>query len=113
MLSPSSETPYIYTGTALVANISYKYTRVINNNIVDRELFSRWPVQIDTANEFYNRSINSCRLPAYPQLYPPLSSIDRINTGIHQDDQILSFFFNGDEAGTVNMHSHAFDKDIK
>lgn len=113
MLHASPETPYIHTGTAPIANTSYRYTRVLNNKNIESEAFWRSPSQKDTVNEFYNRSMNTYSLPEFPQLCPSLSSIHRISSELHQDSQIPSFFFEGREAEIANMHANVFDKEIK
>jgi hypothetical protein len=113
ILGVSAETPYIFTGNAPIANSGYKYVRMFNGSIQESESFIRSPVQKNTYNEFYNRSFNTYSLPSFPQLYPPLSSIHRIKSELHQDDQIPSFFFYGNEAGIANMHSNPLDKSIK
>lgn len=109
LLGVSTETPYLFTGTAPIASKGYRYTRV-NSSGIQAEPFLRSPIASNSLNEFYGRSTNIYSVPTFPQLYTPLSSIHRINTNIHQDDQIPNFFFSGNEVGVREMHSNIFSK---
>ncbi|KAG2213884.1 hypothetical protein INT47_001153, partial [Mucor saturninus] len=110
MLGVSEETPYIFTGVAPSALKGYRYTKINSSKIYDTETFSRFPIKENTLNEFYGRSTNIHNIPAYPQLFEPLASIHRINTDIHQDGQIPTFFLYGNPAGVREMHSNVFLK---
>lgn len=111
LLGASADTPYIFTGAAPAANKGYSYVKLNSSSIYETEPFLRRPIIINSLNEFYGRTSYAPRsFPALPQLFSPLSSIHRIDTDIHQDGYIPTFFFYGNETGVNQMHSNPFLK---
>lgn len=109
-LSVSAETPYIFTGSAPMATIGYKYATISNFKQKHIEPFSRAPVINSSYNEVYGISMNRYPVPELPQMFPPLSSIDRLSSGIHKDDQIPTLFLSGSKADVSNIHSNVYSK---
>ncbi|GAA5802728.1 hypothetical protein HPULCUR_008202 [Helicostylum pulchrum] len=109
-LSVSPDTPYIFTGSAPMATIGYKYATISTFKQKHIEPFSRAPVVNATYNEVYGISKNTYLIPELPQTYPPLSSINRLSSGIHKDDQIPTLFLSGSKADVRNIHSNIYSK---
>ncbi|KAG2230241.1 hypothetical protein INT48_006243 [Thamnidium elegans] len=109
-LSALPETPYIFTGSAPMATIGYKYTAKSIFGKRDIEPFSRAPVINASYNEIYGISMNTYPIPEFPQMYPHLSSINRKNSGLHKDDQIPTLFLSGSKSDVRNIHANIYSK---
>lgn len=103
----------LYTGTAPVAKDHYYYAKQKAGAIVEREAFTRPPVEKDqTPNEFYNRSRNAWPITPLPNVLEPLPSIHRIQSDLHVGGEIPTIYLVGNKSGVDLMHTKVLD-DIK
>lgn len=97
----------LYQGEAPIAKTSYHYAIVdANHGINASESFARNPIQADSLNEFFNRSINVYNVSNLPQVLPPLPSIKRIASDLHKDGQIPTIHIWGNETAIAYLNAN-------
>ncbi|KAI9281638.1 coth protein-domain-containing protein [Sporodiniella umbellata] len=111
-LNSNSSFPILYTGKAPLALLGYQYARVTLENSTQPEPFIRHSVNMKTPNEFFNRTWNSRDNAQFPQVYPPLKSIHRIQSNLHKHNEIPTVHITGDQTMIDAMH-HNVSADIK
>ncbi|EIE79697.1 hypothetical protein RO3G_04402 [Rhizopus delemar RA 99-880] len=97
----------LYQGEAPIAKTSYHYAIVdANHGINASESFARNPIQADSLNEFFNRSMNAYNVSSLPQVLPPLPSIKRIASDLHKDGQIPTIHIWGNETAITYLNTN-------
>ncbi|EPB83655.1 hypothetical protein HMPREF1544_09571 [Mucor circinelloides 1006PhL] len=101
----------LYTGSAPAAKSEYHYAIIDSVNQVNAsEAFTRTPVLNEsTTNEFFNRSISTHQLNYLPQVYEPVSVIDRIESGLHHLDQIPTIHIWGNQTAIDLLHKNQLE----
>ncbi|KAI9487273.1 MAG: coth protein-domain-containing protein [Benjaminiella poitrasii] len=113
LTSVSEETTLLHMGSAPVASTGYNYAILDkqNNNIIEKENFTRSPVNNGTLNEFYGRSWNSKTLTQLPTIMDPLPIINRIQSDLHIDGQIPAIHITGNQTAVDYIHANS-EEDI-
>ncbi|KAI9274035.1 coth protein-domain-containing protein [Helicostylum pulchrum] len=99
----------LYKGDAPSATTEYHYAFVDNKDVKVSEPFTRPPLKdglSTTLNEFFNRSISTYEVNTLPQVLEPLSSIHRINSGLHNMNQIPSIHIYGNTSATKYLEDN-------
>ncbi|KAI9487136.1 MAG: coth protein-domain-containing protein [Benjaminiella poitrasii] len=114
LTSVSEETTLLHMGSAPVASTGYNYAILDkqNNNIIEKENFTRSPVNNGTLNEFYGRSWNSKTLTQLPTIMDPLPIINRIQSDLHIDGQIPAIHITGNQTAIDYIQTN-FAQNIK
>ncbi|KAG1604364.1 hypothetical protein G6F47_000989 [Rhizopus delemar] len=90
--------PILFSGKAPSAKSGYHYAKVYaSDNSTLAESFERQPVNQSTPHEFFNRTWNTHNNAQLPQVYPPLSSIHRIKSDLHRDNEIPTIHIIGNQ----------------
>ncbi|CAO3651586.1 unnamed protein product [Cunninghamella blakesleeana] len=105
-LEPSKDIPILYTGEAPVGDYSYAKLDKTNQGVLEKEPFTRSLQQNGTPNEFYNRTWNTKALRSFPQIVDNLPSMHHIDTPLHKEDSITTFYFQGNQADIDLMHKN-------
>ncbi|CAO3651521.1 unnamed protein product [Cunninghamella blakesleeana] len=106
-LEPSTDIPILYTGEAPVGDYSYAKLDKINQGVLEKEPFTRSLQKEDTPNEFYNRTWNKKQVHSFPQLLNKLSCVNRIDSSLHKEDSITTFYIQGNQTEIDLMHKNA------
>lgn len=101
----------LYTGSAPAAKSEYHYAFIDSANQVNAsEAFTRTPVLNEsTTNEFFNRSISTHQLTYLPQVYEPVSVVDRIESDLHHLDQIPTIHIWGNLTAIDLLHKNQLE----
>ncbi|GAA5798493.1 hypothetical protein HPULCUR_003897 [Helicostylum pulchrum] len=102
----------LYKGDAPSATTEYHYAFVDNKDVKVSEPFTRPPLKdglSTTLNEFFNRSISTYEVNTLPQVLEPLSSIHRINSGLHNMNQIPSIHIYGNTSATKYLEDNQLE----
>jgi hypothetical protein len=104
-LSATGTNSLLYQGEAPSASNEYHYAILDSMKQVNTsESFTRSPIQSNTLNEFFNRSLNTHELVTLPQVYDPLPSIHRITSDLHIQGQIPTMHIWGNETAVTELH---------
>ncbi|CAO3661798.1 unnamed protein product [Rhizopus stolonifer] len=100
----------LFQGEAPVATGNYHYA-VINANqeLITPEPFVRSPILEDTVNEFFNRSSNTYNVTRLPQVLSPLSSLHRIESDLHLNNQIPTMKLWGNATAIDYMNNNQLE----
>lgn len=97
----------LYSGEAPVAQNTYKYVRIFNNNNSQiAEAFDRPTVRENTPYEFFNRSWNTYNITQLPVVFSPLPAIHRIKTDLHKSGQIATIHLIANQTELKHMHEN-------
>ncbi|GAA5798492.1 hypothetical protein HPULCUR_003896 [Helicostylum pulchrum] len=102
----------LYKGDAPSATTEYHYAFVDNKDVKVSEPFTRPPLKdglSTTLNEFFNRSISTYEVNTLPQVLEPLSSIHRINSNLHNMNQIPSIHIYGNTSATKYLEDNQLE----
>ncbi|GAA5798491.1 hypothetical protein HPULCUR_003895 [Helicostylum pulchrum] len=102
----------LYKGDAPSATTEYHYAFVDNKDVKVSEPFTRPPLKdglSTTLNEFFNRSISTYEVNTLPQVLEPLSSIHRINSNLHNMNQIPSIHIYGNTSATKYLEDNPLE----
>lgn len=107
-LAASTPTSVLYSGSAPAAQNGYHYVILDSTNQVNAsEAFSRTLNQNEVAtNEFFNRSLVTYQLNYLPQVYKPVSSINRIDSDLHILNQIPTIQISGNQTEIDILHKN-------
>ncbi|KAI8091034.1 coth protein-domain-containing protein [Gilbertella persicaria] len=107
-LDKADQSRILYSGKAPVALKGYSYAVVDTDtgSIIEREPFTRNPINMDTLNEFYSRTWNTFSISRLPSLFSKLQSINQIDSDLHQYDQIPTLHLFGEETDVNKMHNN-------
>ncbi|KAI8099888.1 coth protein-domain-containing protein [Halteromyces radiatus] len=106
-LQPSKDIPILHSGSA--PSGAYSYAKLDKgNSIVEKEPFER---QLDqnatmTLNEFYNRTWNTQHITPLPTLLENLPTMHRIDTELHDNNEIPTIYISGNQDQINLMHSN-------
>ncbi|KAG1137492.1 hypothetical protein G6F37_011205 [Rhizopus arrhizus] len=96
--------PVLFSGKAPSAKSGYHYAKVyVSDNSTLAEPFERQPVNQSTPHEFFNRTWNTHDNAQLPQVYSPLSSIHRIKSNLHRDNEIPTIHIIGNQTELDQM----------
>jgi hypothetical protein len=112
-LLEADESSILFRGEAPEASSNYRYA--IYDGEGDTTLvesFSREPVSESTVNEFFNRSKNVHELAPLPQVYQPLSVLNRLQSDLHIEGEIPTIHLWGDQNEIDHMHQNQLE-DVK
>ncbi|KAG1110815.1 hypothetical protein G6F42_015217 [Rhizopus arrhizus] len=99
--------PVLFSGKAPSAKSGYHYAKVyVSDNSTLAEPFERQPVNQSTPHEFFNRTWNTHDNAQLPQVYSPLSSIHRIKSNLHRDNEIPTIHIIGNQTELDQMKSN-------
>ncbi|GAA5808628.1 hypothetical protein MFLAVUS_002020 [Mucor flavus] len=99
----------LYKGDAPSSTTGYHYVFVDDKDIKVSEPFTRPPLKegtLTTLNEFFNRSISTYEVNTLPQVLEPLPSIHRINSNLHNMNQIPSIHIYGNTSATKYLEDN-------
>ncbi|KAI9487395.1 MAG: coth protein-domain-containing protein [Benjaminiella poitrasii] len=113
LTSVSEESTLLHMGSAPIASRGYNYAILDkqNSNIIEKENFTRSPVNNGTLNEFYGRSWNTKTLTQLPTIMDPLPIINRIQSDLHIDGQIPAIHITGNQTAVDFIHANS-EQDI-
>ncbi|KAI9283280.1 coth protein-domain-containing protein [Sporodiniella umbellata] len=104
-LVSNSTFPILYSGKAPQAQSGYHYAKLYSNSEERvEEAFLRQSVNSSTPHEFFNRTWNTHENAKFPQVYPDLESIHRINSNLHRDNEIPTIHIVGNNSALDRMH---------
>lgn len=112
LTAPATTGDLLYSGSAPAAKNEYHYAILNSANQVNAsEAFTRAPVlnESTTTNEFFNRSMSIHQLTYLPQVYEPASVIDRIDSNLHQLDQIPTIHIWGNQTAVDLLHKNQLE----
>lgn len=109
-LIASSPNSLLYSGMAPIAQNDYHYAILdaASYRLNVSEAFSRPPIQnaTTTINEFFNRSLAFHQLNSLPQVYEPVSVINRIESDLHILNQIPTIQIWGNQTEIDLLHKN-------
>ncbi|CAO3651569.1 unnamed protein product [Cunninghamella blakesleeana] len=105
-LKPSKDIPILYTGKAPVGNYTYVKIDKKSHGIIEKEPFVRSLQQESTPNEFYNRTWNTKQVHPFPQLLDKLPGMNRIESRLHKENSITTFYIQGNQSEIDLMHNN-------
>lgn len=107
----------LHQGDAPPAKVGYNYGYVvgINATLQILEPFVRAPFRGESSpNEFFNRSVSIHDIHGLPKIFNPLQNIHRIQSDLHQENQIPTIHLYGNTSATKYLHENQQeDIDIK
>ncbi|EIE77950.1 hypothetical protein RO3G_02654 [Rhizopus delemar RA 99-880] len=107
-LESNTTFPIIYSAKAPAAQTGYQYAKVYSSNdSMLIESFTRQPVTENTPHEFFNRSWNTHDNVQLPQIYSMLSSVNRISSDLHKDNQIPTIHIIGNQTELDEMNTNS------
>ncbi|CAO3651565.1 unnamed protein product [Cunninghamella blakesleeana] len=105
-LKPSKDIPILYTGKAPVGNYTYVKIDKKSHGIIEKEPFVRSLQQESTPNEFYNRTWNTKQVHPFPQLLDKLPGMNCIESRLHKENSITTFYIQGNQSEIDLMHNN-------
>ncbi|KAI9283277.1 coth protein-domain-containing protein [Sporodiniella umbellata] len=106
-LVSNSTFPILYSGKAPQAQSGYHYAKLYSNSEERvEEAFLRQSVNSSTPHEFFNRTWNTHENAKFPQVYPDLESIHRINSNLHRDNEIPTIHIVGNSEKLTLVNSN-------
>lgn len=107
-LESNATFPIIYSTTAPVAQTGYQYVKLYSSNDSSlAESFTRLPTTVNTPHEFFNRSWNTHDNYQLPQVYPMLSTVNKIQSDLHKDNQIPTIHLIGNQTELDEMNTNS------
>jgi len=82
--------------------VNYHY-KIINDNEIKEESFSRTCQSSETLNEFFDRSITYKKLPLLPKVYETYSTFKK--SKLFDDNFVSTIIINADEGAVKNLHA--------
>ncbi|KAI9303247.1 hypothetical protein BJ944DRAFT_241628 [Cunninghamella echinulata] len=106
-LQVSKDTPILYTGEAPSGDYSYAKLDSNSQGVLEKEPFVRSTItENSTPNEFYNRTWTTKQVSPFPQILENLPSMHRLDSPLHKEDSITTFYIQGNQAEIDLMHSN-------
>ncbi|CAO3651545.1 unnamed protein product [Cunninghamella blakesleeana] len=116
-LQPTEGIPILYSGQAPIGNYSYAIVDKKENGsgVIEKEDFTRTFSQgkQDTPYEFFNRNWNTKQVHPFPQLLDKLPTMNRIDTQLHKEDSITTFYLQANQTEIDLMHQNPLVDNIK
>lgn len=106
-LQSNTTFPILFSGKAPLAQSGYHYAKMYASSDGGlEEPFSRQPINESTPHEFFNRTWNTHENAQFPQLYPYLDSVHRIQSNLHRDNEIPTIHIVGNDTmlGVLNAN---------
>ncbi|KAG1474173.1 hypothetical protein G6F56_000505 [Rhizopus delemar] len=106
-LQSNTTFPILFSGKAPLAQSGYHYAKMYTSSDGGlEEPFSRQPINESTPHEFFNRTWNTHENAQFPQLYPYLDSVHRIQSNLHRDNEIPTIHIVGNDTmlGVLNAN---------
>lgn len=101
----------LFQGEAPNAKVGYRYAVTVNQNVIE-EPFARPPLndqETSTLNEFFNRSTNTYQVASLPRAMEPISAIHKIESDLHQDNQIPTIHIHGNKSAVDYLHGQQLE----
>ncbi|KAI9482872.1 MAG: coth protein-domain-containing protein [Benjaminiella poitrasii] len=111
-LNRNDTIPLLHSGLAPAAETGYHYVRIINGSNMIDEPFWRPPTTNGTPYEFFNRTWNNYSIATFPQIYPELPAINRIQSRLHLEGQIPTLHIMGNQSRFDEMHNNSTEDSL-